>query len=391
MNGGVAGPFGWRRGAGSLAVVLLAALALGFGCRRGADTAGGEPALGEPWDWMTAEEAKFDTNALNAFVDHVGGSGCIVRSGRLVRTWGYDRHPFDVASAVKPVYAHLVYMAIADGLIEDLDVPVAESHPGLRDLNPDLDYKDRGMTWRHLITQTACYGMREDPGTAFNYSDYQMALLVDALVYRVYESSYDDVDEDIMNPKLWGRLGCRDQPTFLGIDSYPGRLRISPRDFARFGWLYLNEGRWNEEQLVPQRLAVQAVSLPHGPTLQRTKQEPSEMLPGQRSIGAGPNHEAHLNSYSHTWWINGVMDDGARLFPEAPDDLYLTAGHGGKAALVVCPSLDMVVCWANGFRKKPIIRFYMDGRLRVRRAIGMLMASLPELRAEAETEEARGS
>jgi len=295
---------------------------------------------------------------------------------------------FDAASAVKPVYAHLVYMAIQDGLIENLDQRIAEFRPSLQNLNARLRHKDREMTWRHLVTQTACYGMTETPGTAFNYSDYQMALLIDTLVGQVYRSSFDDIDENVMNPKLWGRLGCRDQPTFLGINSHPGRLRISPRDFARFGWLYLNKGRWQEEQLVPWRLAVQAVSSPHGPTLQRTKQEASEMLPGQRTIGAGPNHEAHLNSYSYTWWINGVMDDGSRLFPEAPDDLYLAAGHGGKVALIVCPSLDMVVCWMNGFRKKPIIRFYIDGRLRVRRAIGMLMASLPELRMAAGTEAA---
>jgi CubicO group peptidase (beta-lactamase class C family) len=362
-------------------------LALGAGCT--GDGAGAHDG-GSDWDQVSAEEAGWDREALDAFAHHVGGSGCVIDERRMVYDWGgYIDYPFDAASAVKPVYAHLLYAAVAEGRIGSLDDPVCWSVPALSNLNAELDYKDRRMTWRHLVTQTACYGMREEPGTAFNYSDYQMALLIDSLVKHVFATGYDRFDADAAHPLLWETLGCRDWPTFVKQGAHPGRLHISPRDFARFGQLYLDRGAWNGTQVIPRRLAVQAVTSPHSSGLVRTRQEESEMLDRQRTIGAGPNHEAHLNSFSYTWWLNGVMDEGRRLFPEVPADAFIAVGHGGKATLLVCPSLDLVVCWMNGFRGIPILRFCLDGRQRVRRALWMLMQALPEGAASAPAGEAR--
>jgi CubicO group peptidase (beta-lactamase class C family) len=374
------------RRTGGCAVLCLA---LGAGCARdGAEALTGGDA--SDWSRVPAAEAGWNEDALDAFAGHVGGSGCVIHKQRMLYDWGgYIDYPFDAASAVKPVYAHLLYAAVADGRIGGLDDPICWSVPALSNLNAGLDFKDRSMTWRHLVTQTACYGMRKAPGTAFNYSDYQMALLIDSLVNHVFATGYDRFDGEVAYPLLWDRLGCRDWPTFVKQGSHPGRLHISPRDFARFGQLYLDGGAWNGAQLIPRRLAVQAVTSPHQADLPRTRQEDAAMLPGQRTIGAGPNHEAHLNSFSYTWWINGTMDEGRRVFPEMPADCFMAAGHGGKAMLVVCPSLDLVVCWMNGFRGVPILRFYLDGRQRVRRALWMLMQALPEGAASAPAGEAR--
>ncbi|MBN1558264.1 MAG: serine hydrolase, partial [Lentisphaerae bacterium] len=244
--------------------VIAAVVAWQAGCRHEMLTARqthpGFP--GPAWPRLPPAEAGFDTKTLDVFVNYVAGSGFLARHGCAVRGWGAYTQAFDVASAVKPIYAHMVYTAIEEGRIADLDAPVARHEPRLAGLNAALNHKDRDITWRHLLTQTACYGVVEPPGAAFNYCDYQMALLIDTLVKRVYGACYPTSDDTVFRPRLWDVIGCQDRPTFTGVNARWGRLRISPRDFVRFGLLYRYGGRWGGRQLIPRELAVQAVTTP---------------------------------------------------------------------------------------------------------------------------------
>src|SRR5262249_38718807 len=49
--------------------------------------------------------------------------------------------------------------------------------------------------------------------------------------------------------------------------------------------------------------------------------------------------------YSFNWWLNRTDRGGRRLFTDAPPDMFVASGHGGKRALWVVPSLDLVVAW----------------------------------------------
>ncbi len=332
---------------------------------------------GDHWEHVSAEEAGLDPAALAGFSDAVGGSGCVVRDGRMVLQWGHYAHRLDVSSAAKPVLAHLVYKSLGRKRIKGLDAPVSDHTKALRDLNPQLGFKDRRMSWRHMITQTSCYGVQEAPGTAFNYCDFQMACMLDSLILHVHGSDFHRADEDILRPLLTDLIRCEDGPTIYSPHSYPGRLRISPRDFARFGLLYLAQGRWDGRQVLPRKLAVAAVSSPHPASLPRTAQVEAPMLSRQRTIGAGRNQEAHLNSYSCSWWINAVTDEGSRLLPDLPPDTFLAAGQSGTDALVVIPSRGLVVCWIDAFPGARPSRFYMEGRERVNRVVSMLFPDCP--------------
>ena len=35
-------------------------------------------------------------------------------------------------------------------------------------------FKDRDITWRHMANQVSCYEIGAEPGTAFDYNDWQM-------------------------------------------------------------------------------------------------------------------------------------------------------------------------------------------------------------------------
>ena len=51
-----------------------------------------------------------------------------------------------------------------------------------------------------MANQISCYGVKEKPGTAYCYNDWQMALFVDALVEKAYGSSHARMDADVFRP-----------------------------------------------------------------------------------------------------------------------------------------------------------------------------------------------
>ena len=305
---------------------------------------------GKEWTARTPEQVGLDGGKLRELAEYAGGSGCVVRHGYMIYTWGDAAKRRDVASAAKPFYSHFLFKAVEDGRISSLDERANKWEPRLSQINPDLGYKDRGVTWRHFANQISCYGLAEAPGTAFAYNDWQMSLFWDTLFQKVYGAGYETVDSDVLHPMLTDRLQCQDDPTFMafGLKDRPGRLGISPRDFARFGLLYLRKGRWKDEQLIGREHATMAVASPLPNSIPRTAGKKAQMIPQQRSIGSKniPDNQCdHLGSYSWLWWTNGIGRDGTRHWPDVPADTYGCFGHGGLRAMVVMPGLDLVVSW----------------------------------------------
>jgi CubicO group peptidase (beta-lactamase class C family) len=317
---------------------------------------------GKTWATKTPQQAGLDAGKLQAFRDFLGGRGCVVRGGHLAFSWGDISKRGDIASAFKPWLVHLLLLLLEQGTIKSLDDPVADWEPRLNALNA----KNRKITWRHLANQTSCYGVQEAPGAAYDYSDYNMALFFDTLMLKAHQSSYAKLDADILHAKLTDLLDCEDNPTFFafGAKDRPGRLAVSVRDACRFGLLYLNEGEWNGKQLLSTKLARTAVTSPLPNTLPRTQGKKADMIAAQRSIGGGNNQTDHLGSYSFAWWTNGLDRAGKRHWPDAPLDTFGAFGHGGMRAIVVIPSLDLVVSWNDA---------KIDGRDKENRALKMLV------------------
>ncbi|MHC4424526.1 MAG: DUF5060 domain-containing protein [Planctomycetota bacterium] len=322
-------------------------------CTRISEGRAGEAAPvypGKKWATKKPEEVGLDAKKLKELSDYAGGFGCVVRHGYMVYTWGDASKRKDIASAAKPFYAHFLFKAVEDGKITSLDERVNKWEPRLNKINKNLGYKDRDIKWRHFANQTSCYGLTEAPGTAYAYNDWQMALFWDTLFGKVYGVSCETVDADVLHPLLTDKLQCQDNPTFMafGVKDRAGRTAISPRDFARFGLLYLRKGKWKDKQLISREHATMAVTDPVPNAIPRAGNEAADMIPGQRSIGSRqiPDNQCdHAGSYSWLWWTNGVGQDGARHWPDVPIDAYGCFGHGGPRAMVVVPSLDLIISW----------------------------------------------
>ncbi len=349
---------------------------------------GGQVYPGQNWESRGPHQVGLDEAKLKAFSDYVGGRGCVVRHGYMVYSWGDYTRGGDVASACKPWFSHFLLKALEDDRIPSLDEKVLRYEPRLGDINAELGHKDREITWRHMANQISCYGLAERPGTAYAYNDWQMALFWDTLFLKVYGATYENVDQKVLRPLLTDILQCQDSPTMMafGVKNRPGRVSVSPRDFCRFGLLYLRRGNWNGQQLISAEHTKMAVTSPLPNSIPRAGRKAAEMIPGQRSIGGKKipdNQTDHGGSYSWLWWTNGVDRAGKLHWPDAPRDTYGAFGHGGPRAMIVIPSLDLVLSW-NDAR----IRGLEMGNEALRLLVGSI--NTPELTAPGSAEDVPG-
>lgn len=292
---------------------------------------------GAAWEERTPEAAGLVKGKLDALRDLAGGRGCVVRGGTLVYSWGDVAKSADVASAVKPLISTLLLIAAHEGKLESVDARVSE-------VEPRLTGKNAGITWRHLASQTSGYGLEESPGAAYSYNDYALALYYDTLMDKIYR----EPGTDVLRTRLGEALGFQDRYTFeaFGAKDRPGRLSMSTRDFARFGLLVLRGGKWGGRQLVPPGLMYLSISAPIPAATPLTCGRDGEMIPGQRTLGGTKNiTKVGPGYYSFNWWLNGTDDQGRQLFVDGPGDLVAALGHGGRRALWILPSLDLVVSW----------------------------------------------
>lgn len=238
-------------------------------------------------------------------------------------------------SMAKTVIGILLGCAMQDGYIESLDQPVGDFLP---------EYKEGDfskITLRHLITMSsgiafdedyvnpfaypaeAYYGsdlrsltmgyttVTESPGVNFRYLSGNTQLLGFVLAKATGKTLSDYASE-----KLWQPMGC-EQPAFWSLDSEGGNeksfccLNSNARDFARLGKLYLDSGRWNGKQIVPESYALASVT----PT-------------GTLDPDGSKN-----DTYGYAWW----------MIPEYKGHhIFYARGILGQYILCI-PDLDMII------------------------------------------------
>ena len=314
---------------------------------------------GAAWSFKTPAELGLDKNKLDAFQSFLGGRGAVVRYGYMAYTWGDQAYKADIASAVKPIFSTFLFKAVEQGKLGAVDQRINTFESCVDGINATLGYKDRAITFRHMANQLSGYGVKEQPGVAFDYNDWQMALFVDTLFLKVWGAgSWSNVDASVLRPQLADALHMQDAPSMNVSGQQPGRVAISVRDFARVGLLYMRKGNWNGNQVLSQQNALRAVTEPVPSSVPRTQAVAAQLCPGQRTIGSTAipdDQNDHYGSYSWLWWVNGVTpqryphygkSSTHRYWWDAPVDTFAACGHTNcKRGMVVIPSLDLVVSW----------------------------------------------
>ena len=193
--------------------------------------------------------------------------------------------PHYQASITKAFVSVLTGIAIKEGHIEGPDQKVLDFFP---EVQID-DERKRGMTIEHLLTMTcgledtwyedddlaawwnACASpgealdsglavlaqpMEADPGEVYRYSSACYQLLGGVIARATGQNLFDYARETLFVP-----LGITTAQWECAADGSPfaaGGLVLSTRDMLRFGYLLLNEGRWEDREIVPADWVVQS-------------------------------------------------------------------------------------------------------------------------------------
>lgn len=292
---------------------------------------------GATWTETTPADAGVSREKLAALAEGTGGRGCVVRGGSLVYSWGDISKSADVASAGDPMLVTLLMAAIQEGKLSGPDARVSEVEPRLTGKNAEI-------TWRHLAYQVSGYGLQERPGAAWSSSDVALALTYDTLMGKVFART----GTEVLRRCLGEPLQFQDPYGFeaSGEKDRPGRLAISVRDFARYGLLILRGGSWGGKQILAPGLTYLSISAPLSAETPPSTGVDGPMIPGQRTLGGGKGLPKIGPGYiSYSWWMNGIDERRRMLFIDGPGDLVAALGHGGKRALWILPSLDLIVSW----------------------------------------------
>ncbi len=294
-------------------------------------------------EWPSAQPAEMGLNPkgleeAERYALSAGGSGMIVRYGRVVLRWGDQNQLYDIKSATKSFGATALGVAVKDGKIE-LDAPVRRYHPGLGvppESNAQTGWLDE-ITILQLATQTAGFdkpGGYEPllfrPGTHWHYSDGGPNWLAECITLQYKR----DLDE-LMFDRVFTPLGIsrddlrwrKNQYRAHDLEGIPRRefgagIQANVDALARFGYLYLRQGRWKDDQILPKDFVSMA-------------SRPVRAVVGLPEWAA----DAHGNASDHyglLWWNNA---DGT--LETVPRDAYWAWGLYDSLVVVV-PSLDLV-------------------------------------------------
>jgi CubicO group peptidase (beta-lactamase class C family) len=287
----------------------------------------------------------------------------VVRHGYLVYEHYWQgmtsRDGDNTYSATKSVVSALVGIALGEGKLKGLDQPVGELLA--RHLPPNADPRLAQVTLEQLLTMTSglagddpslggdpnvsqrqaasrdwvghILGRRlaTNPGTSFAYSSATSHLLSAVVADATGQSTLA-----FARVRLFGPLGIHSarapepvlvaHPSPATLKAYErapvawstdpqgyqlgfSGLKLPSRDLAKFGYLYLNGGRWDTTQVIPTGY-VTASTRPHS--------TPPQDGPGE--------------SYGYQWWVTS----------QAGHPSFRAVGYGGQLIEVV-PDLDLVV------------------------------------------------
>ena len=300
-------------------------------------------------EWETAAPADEGINAdvLPELERLVAGNGVLVRHGRIVFAWGQPDQREDIHSACKPIYSMLLLVAVQKGLVAGVDAKVADSFPELGKINSG---RDADITWRQLACMTSGYATPDPPGTRWSYNDLGISLYAKTLATQVFGS------EKMRTPfeqEIFGPLGMQDEPFCVEEQTgtqHTGRIKISARDFARFGLLTMAGGRWAGRQLVREDLLVEMVTSQVPVTMHRSSyfSQKAWLVEGGESFGGSNNLDADGQGiYSFNWWINSGKPNGEQYLPGLPGYTYMANGLEFQDACLVIPEWDVVMAWTG--------------------------------------------
>ena len=290
-----------------------------------------------------------------------GPAGIVIKNGYIVAQWG-DVNRVDMTFSVTKSYLSTVAgLAVDNGLIKNVTDKVSQY---VWDETFEGDHNSK-VTWGHLLTQSSdwsgsLFGLHDwadrppkdgsiddwknrnlfEPGTNYEYNDVRVNLLAYSLL-QVWRKPLPVVlKEKLMDPigasSTWRWFGYEN--SFVNMDGlmmqsvsggghHGGGIFINTLDQARFGLLFLRNGKWKNQQLL-----------------------------SEKWINAAQQPSVANKNYGYLWWLN--YDQAWKgISPK----VYHAAGYGGNY-IVIDKEHDLVVVarWMDDGKIEDVLRLIIQ-------------------------------
>lgn len=177
-------------------------------------------------------------------------------------------------------------VALQQGLIKSVDEPIFTYFPSYAKY---FDAAKRKITIRHLLTMTSgldwdeyvpdddpknsltqmdkstdpiafiiSRNMKDSPGANYNYNS-SSAQLLEQIVFKATGKKMDQFAQQYLFSPL-GILNYDWRHLRGGMVAAAWGLRLSPRDLVKLGILYMNNGKWNNAQILDSSFTKQAIT-----------------------------------------------------------------------------------------------------------------------------------
>lgn len=311
-----------------------------------------------PRDFSTQEKI-FGTKLGSMPTRRPETSGVIIRNGYIVGEFGDVASVAPTYSVAKSMLATVTGIAVREGLIKNLDAPIGTL---IKDGGYDSPHNAQ-VTWRHHLHQESewegeMWGKKHDfvgtvafgdgerkpralqaPGAFYEYNDVRINRFALSLL-RLFKKPVPEVFRDeVMNvigaSSTWqwipyvnsyADVDGQQMASVSGGTRWGGGVWISAVDMARFGYLWLRNGRWADKQIIPPAYVKEAVTASKN----------------------GPD-------YGFLWWLNTKA--GAKTLPTNS----FQAQGAGSNTIFVSPDHDLVIVWRwHGGGKEQFFRQVID-------------------------------
>ena len=278
----------------------------------------------------------FDT-LVGPVKDRGPASGLITRHGYIVAKWGDPNRADIVNSVTKTFLTTVVGLAWQKGLIKDVNEFAKDYMPPHVDLF-ESEHNAK-IKWDHLLRQTSDWqgtlwgkpdwadrpvGEKPDdwanrklyePGTHFKYNDVRVNVMALAAL-QVWRRPLPEVlREEVMEPigasstwrwygyeNSWVEVDGQKIQSVSGGGHWGGGIFMSSYDMARFGYLYLRNGRWKDKTIVSEKWIQMA-----------------------RTPGSDNANYGYAN-----WYLNHPNAEGKKPLPAAPETAVRFVGNGSN-------------------------------------------------------------
>ena len=265
-----------------------------------------------------------------------GPAGVILKNGYMVKSWGDTQRVDMTFSVTKSFLSTVAGLAVDRNLINNADEMVADYVWDGTFQGPH----NGQISWKHLLQQNSDWsgelwgikdwadrppreGNLDDwkfrklniPGTVMEYNDVRVNVLAYSLTHVWRKPLPMVLKEHLMDPigasTTWRWFGYDHAWTVIDgvkVKSVTGGghsgagIFISTEDMARFGLLFMNNGKWEEAQLISKKWIEEALT----------------------------SSKPHLN-YGYMWWLN---KDGEDQWAGIPENIFSAQGFGGNYIVI---------------------------------------------------------